>query len=79
MYSDDLQDYFYLGRGFAGISIVRSGEKKLVFPVPVEIADYETGRILQKGVREFCFSGKAGTTRLFSIRAADDANADTKR
>lgn len=79
MYSDDLQDYFYLGRGFAGISIVRSGEKKLVFPAPVEIADYETGRILQKGVREFCFSGKAGTTRLFSIRAADDANVDAKR
>ena len=68
LYSNVFQDYFYMGYGFAGMNIVKSGKKQLSFPMSADIMDYETGEILQRNVKTFYFDAKAGTTRLFSVR-----------
>jgi len=61
-------DYFYLGYGFIGMQVKKTGMKKIQFPKNVDIYEYETQELIADNVKSFSFPAKAGDTKLFSIK-----------
>ena len=60
-------DPVYIGKGFFATNATSSGEKKIIFPEKVDIADYESGKVLATGVAQFTFTAASGEAYMYAV------------